>query len=257
MSLAVIAGQGALPAAVKSACPEALICGLDGQALDLPVDLRFRLETLGGLIATLRARGVTQICFAGAMARMPLDPAQIDAETRPLVPRILAALHEGGDDAALRAAAALFEEQGITLVGAHDLAPDLLPPEGVLSGDGAPPEAEAAHGMQILDHLSAADLGQGCVIRGTRVLAVEAAFGTDWMLRSLADQAQGGVFVKAPKTGQDLRFDMPAIGPGTVAHAQRAGLRAIVIQAGGVIVLERAQTLAAAQDAGLMIWVRG
>lgn len=255
MSLAVIAGQGALPSAIKSAHPGALICAMAQFAPDLDIDLPFRLETLGSLLGELKTRGVTHVCFAGAMARVAFDPSQLDSATIPLVPRVMAALSQGGDDAALRAAAMLFEESGFTIKAAHDLVPDLLPEPGLLVGS-ARPEKDAAKGMALLGMMSAADLGQSCVIRDGRVLAVEAALGTDWMLESLAGQGAGAVFIKAPKDGQDRRFDLPAIGPATVTHAQRAGITAIIIAAGGVMVLDRAATLAAAESAGITIWVR-
>lgn len=258
---AVIAGTGALPAHLAGLSDPPLICPLEGFAPTLPNGVEthpFRLEQLGTLLNELESRGVRDVCFAGAMARVPVDPSRIDAATLPLVPRIMAALQSGGDDAALRAAAALFEERGFTLHGAHEWAPDLLPPEGVLSGALTPDlEASAAQAMALLDQLSPADLGQGCVLLGTRVMAVEATPGTDWMLGSLAGgAARGGLFAKAPKAGQDRRFDLPAIGPHTIDGATKAGLSAIVIQAGGVMMLERSRTIAAAEDAGITLWVR-
>jgi len=92
--------------------------------------------------------------------------------------------------------------------------------------------------------------------------AVEAAEGTDAMLARVAEmRASGrlrmkgpaGVFVKAPKRGQDLRLDMPAVGPATVAGAARAQLRGIALAAGGVLVAERARSVREAEAAGLFL----
>jgi DUF1009 family protein len=65
-----------------------------------------------------------------------------------------------------------------------------------------------------------------------------------------------GVLYKAPKPGQDRRVDLPALGPRTVAHAAAAGLAGIAWAAGGVILLDRPATIAAAQEAGLFLWAR-
>lgn len=257
--LAVIAGTGALPAHLMAARPDALLCEMEG----FPVEghepaLTFRLETLGSFMAALSARGVSDLCFAGAIARVPLDPSKVDAATLPLVPRVLAALQAGGDDAALRMALSLFEERGFTIRAAHDIAPDLMPAPGLLCGTLTPDhEAAGAQGMGLLALMSQADLGQGCVIHKGRVIAVEAAPGTDWMLASLANgEAWGGCFIKAPKQGQDPRIDMPTIGPDTITAAARAGLSAVIIAAGGVQVLDRDATIGAAEAAGMTLWVR-
>lgn len=259
--LALIAGMGALPGAVLAQHPDALVCEMDGFPVDYPDGtdvLPYRLETLGSLIANLQARGIKRLCFAGAISRPAVDPTKIDAATMPLVPRIMAAVAEGGDDAALRAALALFTDAGFDIVGAADLVPALLPEPGVLTAELTDQiQADAAKGMHVLEAIAAADLGQGCVVAKSRVVAVEAAPGTEWMLGSLTGgEAWGGTFMKAPKAGQDLRVDMPAIGPDTVDQAKAAGLTAIVIAAGGVMVLDRAETVARAEQAGITIWVR-
>jgi DUF1009 family protein len=91
---------------------------------------------------------------------------------------------------------------------------------------------------------------------------VETVQGTDFMLNTVAEtpaalrRGARGVFVKAAKRGQDLRVDMPAIGPDTVARAEKAGLAGIVLQAGQVLILDRAETVAAAEQAGIFIMGR-
>ncbi len=150
--------------------------------------------------------------------------------------------------------------------------------------------------------MGAADIGQALVVAQGQVIAVEAQPGTDWMLASLLARGgerlptgglfddpfgvaadvfggpavmprrgrdpalpPGGVLYKAPKPGQDLRADLPAIGPETVRGAAAAELEGIVIEAGGVMLLDRAATVAAADReatvaaadaAGLFLWVR-
>jgi len=259
--LALIAGTGALPTelAAKLDVPP-LVCALDGFAPDaLAVDVSFRLETLGTLLAVLRDNGVVRVCMAGAIGRPVIDPGAIDAATLPLVPLIQQAM-TSGDDGALRAAIAVFEQAGMQVRAAQDIAPDLLPATGCATraqpGDGD--RADAARGADIVAAMSAADIGQACVVQRHQALAVEGAFGTDWMLRSLTTRPDfgGGVLFKAPKPGQDRRVDLPAVGPDTIVAACAAGVSGVVIEAGGVMVLDQPATLAECDRLGLFLWVR-
>ncbi|MBP0649809.1 LpxI family protein, partial [Mycobacterium tuberculosis] len=94
----------------------------------------------------------------------------------------------------------------------------------------------------------------GVVVRDSAIVAREAVDGTDAMLARLADgSAAGGVLVKCLKPQQDLRLDLPAIGPGTVAGARVAGLAGIAVEAGTTLIADRAATLAAADASGLFI----
>ncbi|EYD71768.1 LpxI family protein [Limimaricola hongkongensis] len=259
--LALFAGTGALPGAILSHRPEALVCEMAGVPVEAPEEVArigYRIETLGTLLADLRARGVDEICLAGAMTRPAIDMSAIDAATAPLVPRLAAAMGQG-DDATLRAVMALLEEQGFVLRAAHEIAPELLPAPGQLGAVPFPAgqEGDAARAEAVHRAMAAADVGQACVVRGGLCIAVEALPGTDWMLDSLSGgEAAGGLLYKAPKPGQDRRADLPVIGPDTVARAARAGLAAIVIEAGGVMVLGRAATTATADRHGIAIVVR-
>ncbi|SLN14073.1 LpxI family protein [Roseisalinus antarcticus] len=260
--LALIAGTGALPGEIcarlmrRGETP--LVCVMRGVAPEVPATLPrldFRIESFGSLLADLAARGVTRLCMAGAMTRPEVDPAAIDAATAPLVPELVAAMARG-DDGTLRAFIAFFEGAGLSVVAAHEIAGDLLPPSGVLAGPVPDTALETAArlGEATVARMGAADIGQACVVDAGAVLATEGPAGTDAMLAGLA--APGAVLFKAPKPGQDRRADLPVIGPGTVAGAARAGLRAIVIEAGGVMVLDRDKVIAGCAAAGLTLWVR-
>lgn len=210
-------------------------------------------------------RGVEEIVFAGATRRPKLDPGALDAFTRGVVAELLPALN-GGDDALLRGVIGLFERAGFSVIAAHEVLPRLLPELGVLTRRG--PEdrdrLDAARGFGILGALGPFDVGQSCVVAAGQVLAIEAVAGTDWMLGTLCGEVPGrpatgnrsGVLCKGPKTGQDVRVDFPTIGPGTVAAAAAGGLAGIAIETGGVIVVDAAETVAAADAADLFLWVR-
>ncbi|MEO0765024.1 MAG: UDP-2,3-diacylglucosamine diphosphatase LpxI [Pseudomonadota bacterium] len=293
-NLALIVGRGALPCAVADAQDTPpLICALEGHDPDqLVVDIRFRIEHLGSLLEQLRARQVAEVCFCGAITRPEIDPAQIDTATAPMVP-VLAAAVAGGEDSALRAVLGLFEGAGFAVRAAHELAPALLPEVGVLGAVQPGPEVVAA--LPVAQAVSgaqgAADLGQACVVRSGRVIAREDARGTDAMLSDIvggagtaslgddpfgamldlagealdtaadwlsgpdAPKRAGGFLFKAPKPGQDLRVDLPTIGPDTARLAARAGLDGIVIAARGVMVLNLKDVRRTLDEAGMFLWV--
>ncbi len=296
MTLALICGQGRLPRIVADAqATRPLIAVLNGFAPEgLIADVTFHLETLGTLLNDLRDRGVTQVCLCGAIRRPPIDAGRLDAATAPLVPRLQEAL-TSGDDGALRIVMALFEEAGFVVASVHDLVPDLLPKAGVLTlGTYAPQTTvEARLGERTVAAMGARDAGQACVVRGDTVLAREDAAGTDAMLARLArdkaagtgdifsapistagdlfggllgdatdwlsggsSRTEGGILFKAPKPGQDRRADLPVIGLGTPDGVAAAGLNGIVIEEGGVMVLDRAKTVARCDALGLFLWVR-
>ncbi|MFP7672945.1 LpxI family protein [Marivita sp. S0852] len=296
MALALICGQGRLPRILADAQDQRpLVCVLAGFEPDgLAADLIFHLETLGSVLADLKARGITQVCLCGAMRRPPIDPARLDAATAPLVPRLQQAL-TSGDDGALRIVIQLFEEAGFEIVAAHRLVPDLLPGPGVLTLKTYAPQTtnDARLGERTVAAMGARDVGQACVVRANTVIAREDAAGTDAMLARLArDRAsgsgdfftspissasdmfggllgdasdwlsgsttatEGGILFKAPKPAQDRRADLPAIGFSTPDAVAAAGLDGIVVEANGVLVLDRAKTVARCDELGLFLWVR-
>lgn len=265
--LAIIAGAGALPAALAAALNEKpLIASLDGYAPEgIAADMTFRVERLMPFLASLLERGIARVVFAGAIQRPRLDPSLFDPQTAQMVPRILGAMGQG-DDATLRAVIAIFEEAGLAVLGVKDVAAGLVPAAGVICGaPGKTEERDAERAAAIVEALGRADVGQGCVVQQGLCLAAEALPGTDAMLAGVAllpaglrpDPARGrGLFYKAPKPGQDLRIDLPTLGPDTVTRAAEAGLGGIVFAAGGVICLDLAEMRARAEAAGLFLWAR-
>ena len=182
------------------------------------------------------------------MVRPAIWHIRPDIKTLRLLPRIFG-LFRGGDDHLLKGVAAIFEEHGFRLLGAHQIAPEILMPEGPLGREQprARDHADIAKGMALLDAISPFDVGQAVVVADARVLATEAAEGTDEMLGRVAELRRSGriapasgrgVLVKAAKRGQDRRFDLPSIGPRTIEGAARAGLAGIAVVAGSTVVAE-------------------
>ncbi len=294
--LALIAGTGDLPPALIARLGERpLVCALEGFDPAITTDVRFRLEHLGTFLADLGARGITRICMAGAVRRPQIDPKAIDAATIPLIPKVQAAMAKG-DDGALRAIIALFEDAGFAIVAAHEVAPDLLPEAGIPTR--SKPEdwhrADAAEGEACVAAMGAADVGQACIVRVGQVQAQEDEAGTDAMLArfcepldqrgmpdgplmyltdlgsDIIDQvrdwitgaidapvtADDGILFKAPKPGQDRRADLPTIGPGTAMAAAEAGLAGIVIEVDGVMVLDLPAVCEILDAQGMFLWIR-
>ncbi len=258
-TLAILAGYGALPQMLAAANHEALFVSFEGVEVNVPLPRHFAasFNQFGTLFDTLHAGGITAVCFAGAMTRPALNPAAFDVQTMQLAPRLMGAM-AGGDDGLLREIIAVFEEQGFEVLGAHQILPELVAKSGLIAGKTPDSDSDAKRGLDILAALSGMDVGQGVVVANGLCLGVETLQGTDAMLGFVAAtpanlRQSGGVFVKAAKQGQDLRVDMPAIGPDTVASVASAKLAGIVIAADQVMILERAKTIKAVEAAGLFL----
>jgi UDP-2,3-diacylglucosamine hydrolase len=257
---ALIAGQGALPAALAALLDQPLVCALDGFAPEgLAVDQVFRVERLALFLRFLEDQDVGQVIFAGAVQRPRLDPSLFDPQTAQMVPRLLAAM-QAGDDATLREVIAIFEEADFSVLGVEDLAPKLLPGAGVLAGQiSDQDQSDASRASEIVAALGAVDVGQGCVVARGLCLGVETLAGTDAMLAGVAAlpanlRPKGGLFYKAAKPGQDRRIDLPTLGPQTLRHAAEAGLSGVCFQAGSVICLDLAAMQALAAELDLFLW---
>jgi UDP-2,3-diacylglucosamine hydrolase len=261
--LALLAGAGTLAQEVARAVDgPLLICAPDGTEPEgVQVDLRYRFERLIPFLRELRARGVERAVLAGVVHRPKLEMAAFDLRTAALIPRMLKGMR-AGDDATLRAAIALLEEHGIAVVGLAEVAPGVLAQAGAIAT--RPPSAaerkDAVRAREILDAMAPVDVAQACVVAQGLCLAVEGLYGTDALLdfvalnRKARHPRHGGVLVKRAKRGQDLRVDLPTIGPATVERAIAAGLTGLALQAGASVVLERSEVRRRADAAGLSIW---
>lgn len=261
--IAILSGQGRLPAILAQAVADALVVGFHGVSVDAPLQpaQMARFEQFGALFDMLRAEGIDAVVFAGGLTRPALDPSLFDATTRALAPRIAAGL-AGGDDGLLRSVVQIFEQAGFAVKGAHQVMPGLTVGAELLTqtAPDAALQADATRGGAILQAIGAQDVSQACVVAGGLCLGIETAQGTQAMLdfvagtRAALRPDPGGSLIKWAKPGQDLRIDMPAIGPDTVDQVVAAGLTGICIEAGSVLVLDRDTVLARADAAGLALW---
>ena len=265
--LGLIAGSGPLPFEVAEAAGD-LGLGVAIAAIERNTDPTIQSRARGPfawfaagelerLIAFFKDAGVDEVILAGAVAKRELlqDPAALRPDARAIA--LLSRLDVRGDDALLRAVAQELESEGLPVVPSTKHLEDRLVAEGVMTGDGqlAPAvEADLALGLGVARSLGVHDIGQGVVVSSGTVVAVEAVEGTDAMIRRGAELAgPGSVVVKVAKPRQDLRFDVPAIGRGTIEVAREGGVVAIGLEAGRTIVLERERALAEARRAGISV----
>jgi len=262
--LAIICGGGSLPAAVAAAVAKRgrrpVMFAIKGWA-DSAVVERYAhhwiaLGQAGRFFRLARAEGCDEVLFIGAVLRPPIAQLRLDWRTITLMPRVFR-FFRGGDDTLLSGVAGVAESGGLKVVGVKDVAPEVLVPEGVLGRCAPSPRdrADIARALEVIAALGPFDVGQAAVVADNNVLAVEAAEGTDNLLNRIAElrrvgrvtSAPGiGVLVKAPKPGQDHRFDLPSIGPRTVENVARAGLAGLAVTAGSTMIAEADAVTAAA-----------
>ncbi len=269
--IGLIAGGGVLPFAVADSLIarniSPTVFALKGVCDPAQVS-RFRhywisIGQLGRLTKLLRSENCCDLVFIGTLVRPSLSEIRLDWGTLRVIGNVLAAFR-GGDDHLLTGIGGILERDGFRVLGIGDVAPDLLMPQGCLTR--AAPDrhaaADIASGRDVLRALSPFDIGQAAVVIDGHVVGVEDIEGTDGLLARVARlrkdgriraRTARGVLVKAPKSGQDLRFDLPAIGPRTIEGAAAAGLAGIAIVAGNTIVADPQPMIAAADAAGLFV----
>ncbi|MFZ4606605.1 MAG: UDP-2,3-diacylglucosamine diphosphatase [Caulobacter sp.] len=268
--LGIIAGGGGLPAEIAERCRRTgrayFVVRLRGFADDGTLghpSADIGLGELGKVFKTLRKERCEAVCLVGTVARPDFGKLKPDMRGMAALPTIITAARKG-DDALLRAVLDEFSKEGFLIEGAHEAAESMTLPLGRL-GAIAPDER---HSEDIQRALIAAraigrlDIGQGAVVCDGLVLAVEAQEGTDAMLRRVRELPEAirgvpgatrGVLAKAPKPIQHADVDMPTIGVATVRGVAQAGLAGIVGEAGRLLIVDREETLAMADDLGLFI----
>jgi DUF1009 family protein len=262
--LGLVAGSGRLPLlcarAVRATGRRVVAAAHEGEAdpaLAAEVDAItwVRLGQLGKIAEALRAAGCAEAVFCGGISK----PRLFDVRPDWLGLKVLAGLRSFGDDAALRAIAQALEGEGVKIISPMPLLPGLVAPKGPVGKRKLTAEQrrDVEVGLQAARALGALDLGQTVVVKRGVVLAVEAVEGTDACIARGGALARGGgdgpVVVKVVKPGQDLRFDLPAVGPGTVEALRAAGCSALALEAGQTVLIDRELLAAAADDAGLAI----
>ena len=261
--IAILSGDGKLPILLQKELPNAVLVVFDGvpHQLGKTPDIKAKFEYLGALFDNLKKRGVTCVLMAGAMSRPQLNTADFDPFVRSIASELDAMISKG-DDQLLRFVIGLFHEQGFKIVSALDVLPHCSADPGhIVLGWNDRYVSDLKKADHILSVLSKADVAQAVVVEGGMVLGIETLQGTDALLgfvaqthKKLRHGTQKGILVKRSKSGQDLRVDIPSIGPKTVEEAAWAGLAGIVISPKTVLMLERDKLIARAKELGIFIY---
>ncbi|EKF43752.1 hypothetical protein NA8A_03030 [Nitratireductor indicus C115] len=271
--IAVVAGSGSLPRDVVSALVRAgyrpLVVAIEQDADHFPVSAKdfdvwpTPVERLGLVLPKLKRAGVTHLVLAGGVSqRPPILKVRFGLDILKVLPRLIAA-YARGDDGLLRAVIAYIEENGIKVVGAHEIAPDLLAPAGVItrSKPTKADEADIAAAFEAARTIGALDIGQAAIAVGGRAVALEGIEGTAGLLARMRDMRdhgrlagrKRGVLVKCVKPKQELRADLPTIGPETVDAVHAAGLVGIAVEAGRSLIMDHDETLKRADKLGIFV----
>jgi DUF1009 family protein len=224
--------------------------------------VRVSMGQIGKMIRTFRKADVDGIVIIGPVRRADIVRIRPDLGFLTNLAQIMKIIASAGDDSALRGVVRFFEGKGFQVLGPSDIAPETLAPLGRIAGTEVTEEvmADVAVGFDVIRALGDFDIGQAVIVGGGRIEAVEGAEGTNVMLerysrhrRARSDTGPRGVLIKRPKPGQELRVDMPSIGPATVRHAAAAGLGGIAVQAGNVLIAERQAVIREADRHGIFV----
>jgi hypothetical protein len=263
-TLGIIAGSGNLPGRIIDACRaagrEVFVLALEGEADPVRIaavpHAWCRIAAAAKGLDLLRAHGVGDLVLVGGVRRPSFTALLPDWRAAKFFARV--GYRALGDDGLLSAVVKELEREGFRVVGADQLLADAALPEGPLGavrpdGDAG---ADIALGLRLARAIGALDIGQAVVVQQGLVLGVEAIEGTDGLLRrvgALRRPGPGAVLVKTAKPHQERRVDRPTIGPQTVMLAAASGLRGIAAEAGATLVVDRAELIRLADDAGLFV----
>jgi hypothetical protein len=257
----LIAGSGRFPALFAEAAARKgleVVCvahrGETDPALEGLVSRLTWVEMgqLGKLTRALKEGGVSEVVFAGGISKQTMYRAKPDLKAVML----LARLRDRSDDGVLRALATELEAQGIRVADPTGYLSELLARPGRLAGPkpSADQMKDVAFGMRLAREVGRLDIGQTVVVKERAVVAVEAMEGTDRCIERSAELCgPGAVVVKACKPIQDLRFDLPAIGPGTIEAMAKARAAVLAVEAGKTIVLEEEELVRRAAEAKVAV----
>lgn len=214
------------------------------------------LGEVDALLASLRGAGVDDVVLAGKVDKIHLTDVDADLRLDGSARRLLAELSDHRDGSILALLARALEEQGMALLPQAECVPELVVAKGVLGGV----EPTAAQwrdihlGVPIARRLAEHEVGQCVVMKNGATVAVEAMEGTDATIsRAASLVGAGACVVKVAKPGQDPRFDVPVIGPETIAGLIEGAASALAVEAGATVMLHREETIRRADAAGIAL----
>jgi DUF1009 family protein len=260
--LGLIAGEGEFPKLVahgarRSGRPVAIValrgCA-DPGLRELADSFRWRgIVQLGRWIRALKRAGCREVVMAGRVRKSTMFAGPRWLQWLQYLPDLTSirvwyfGARDKRNDTLLRAVADEMERQGLTLVDSTQYCPEALVEEGVLTPFDPPAgvREDADFAWPLIKQIASMDIGQSIAVKEREVIAVEAIEGTDKLIERAGQLCpQGGwTLVKVAKPNQDMRFDVPTIGPQTIENLHAAKARALVVEAGKTILLERERAL--------------
>ena len=260
--LAIVAGGGDLPWLLRDSCKaagrETLFLALDGHVdveRDCRPDVTVRIGDWGKTLDLLHENEIAELVFAGTVRRPGLKELRPDARGAAFLARLGRAWF--GDISILSAVMKELEKEGFSIVSPDSLLAEFVAQEGTYGS--IHPDAIAwsdiERGREVIAAIGDQDIGQAVVIQQGIVVAVEAAEGTDAMIRRCKSllRGNGGVLVKFPKPGQDRRVDLPTIGVSTVKAVKEAGIGGIAVEVGGALVINAEELKKIADETGIFV----
>ncbi len=268
-SVGIIAGSGSFPFLVadgaRSAGRRVNIIALRGfadPALAAHADVFHwaGLARPGRWKRLLKKHGTREVILAGAVRKTDMYGRFRMLKFLPDLTALriwFVRLSDKRNDAVLAAVADELGRHGITMQDCTQYTQEHLAPVGVLTRTQPTPsqQRDAEFGWKIAKEMGRLDIGQSVAVKETEVIAVEAIEGTDRMIERAGGLCPRGgwTLVKVAKPDQDMRFDVPTVGPATIANLMKNGARMMVIEAGKTVLLDREVTIAAADKAGIAI----
>jgi len=263
--LGLLAGLGKLPAEFAKAAKAmgfsvfaiGLVPGVDETIGEITADLRMiSIARIDSIIGYLKENGIHKVTMIGKVTKEILFSGDHEMPDARMM-KVLAALPDRSDDTMMMAFVKELAMEGIQVFDQTALIRTLMPLPGILTkrGPTASEQADMEFGFRMAKDIGGLDIGQTVVVKNLAVMAVEAIEGTDACIRRGGQLACGGAVVaKVAKPNQDLRFDMPTIGVQTINSMLESGARALVMEAGKTLLVEREKVIALA-DANDMVIV--
>lgn len=209
---------------------------------------------LQAILDTLQQHEVTQVTMLGKVTKELMFSGNVTLDGK--MQALLAALPDNSDDTIMLAFVKTLAAAGMGVLDQTKFIRALMPAPGILTKrePTAAEQADMQFGFQMAKAIGGLDIGQTVVVKDCAVMAVEAIEGTDACIRRGGQLGRGGVVVaKVAKPSQDMRFDVPAVGPNTLAAMTEIGATALVLEAGKTLLVERETVLAMAEQANITI----
>lgn len=271
--IGIIAGGHNLPLEIADALRDAgqdyFLIGLVGEAdkaIETHPHMWLKWGQVGLFFKTLEERKIEKLLFVGSITRRPdFKSIKLDRGAFTALPDILRIASSGGDEGVLGGVAQFFEKRDLKLLSVVDLVPSIIVGSefSVANSYAAASTDDIRLAEEAAKTIGALDAGQGVVVAEGRILAMEGPEGTDQMLERVSsireqgrarwDFGKRGILFKCARPGQDLRFDIPTIGPKTIENAKNAGLAGIVCAQNEVLCIAKAETQRLAQEAGIFL----